>query len=130
MLFSHSHFVCCQLFDLDGKFLRSVTHSEQFNAHSITCDHADNWLLTDCTSHRVLCFTRDGTFITAFSRSPGGPAFFSYPYAICVDIEGRVFVGDSSNRVQVFTFGGAGGNAVDRTLAMTRFNRDWEAVYA
>ena len=56
------------------------------------------------TNNRVVKFSMDGRFITAWGRTGAGPGEFDQPHAIALDSQGRVFVGDRSNsRVQIFS---------------------------
>jgi sugar lactone lactonase YvrE len=53
---------------------------------------------------RVLKFTREGTFVTAFGRKGSGPGEMEQPHALAMDSRGRLFVGDrSNNRIEIFT---------------------------
>lgn len=55
------------------------------------------------SNNRVVKFTKDGLFVTAWGRTGVAPGEFNQPHAIALDSRGRVFVGDRSNsRIQVF----------------------------
>lgn len=98
--------VCIQVFDFNGKLLRKFGGLESGSGlfNGIAVDGADNWLVCDSNNHRVQAFAADGSFITWFGSHGVRPGQFVLPTCVFVDQEGRVFVGDSMNRVQVFAF--------------------------
>ncbi len=52
---------------------------------------------------RVVKFSKDGTFITAWGKKGDGPGEFDLPHSVALDRQGRVYVGDRENyRIQVF----------------------------
>ena len=52
---------------------------------------------------RVVKFSREGNFISAWGRFGTGPGEFNLPHTIAVDAKGRVYVGDRENqRIQIF----------------------------
>jgi DNA-binding beta-propeller fold protein YncE len=52
---------------------------------------------------RVLRYDRDGKLLTQWGKKGTGPGEFRLPHAVCLDPQGRVYVGDrENNRVQVF----------------------------
>jgi DNA-binding beta-propeller fold protein YncE len=52
---------------------------------------------------RVVKFSRDGTFLKQWGKKGTRAGEFNLPHAICLDGNGRVYVGDrENNRVQVF----------------------------
>jgi DNA-binding beta-propeller fold protein YncE len=55
------------------------------------------------TNDRIVKFSKDGKFITAWGKHGKGPGEFDTPHGIALDSAGRVYVGDrSNNRIQVF----------------------------
>jgi sugar lactone lactonase YvrE len=55
------------------------------------------------TGHRVVKFSKDGTFVKSWGTSGAGPAKFNGPHAIAIDSRGRLFVADrGNNRIQIF----------------------------
>ena len=59
--------------------------------------HGDNG------NNRVVKFSKDGTFVTAWGKSGYGPGEFHTLHAIAMDSRGRLFVGDrGNNRIQLF----------------------------
>ncbi len=54
-------------------------------------------------NNRVSTFTPDGTFVSAFGSTGGGPGEFNEANGVAVDADGLIFVADFKNgRVQVF----------------------------
>lgn len=52
---------------------------------------------------RVLKFSRDGKFMTAFGKKGSGAGEMDQPHALAMDSAGRLFVGDrSNNRILIF----------------------------
>ena len=52
---------------------------------------------------RIVKFSSDGAFITAWGRKGTGPGEFDVPHTMAFDSRGRLFVGDRSNkRIQIF----------------------------
>jgi len=55
------------------------------------------------TNARIVKFSKNGKFITAWGKKGTGPGEFDAPHAIVIDSVGRVFVGDrNNNRIQIF----------------------------
>ena len=55
------------------------------------------------TVGRIMKFSKDGTFITAWGKRGKGPGEFDTPHAIAMDSRGGIFVADRGNsRIQVF----------------------------
>lgn len=81
---------------------------DHFNAPAdvVVADNGDIFVADghgDDTNNRVVKFSSDGTFITAWGQTGYGPGEFRTLHAIAIDQDGRIFVGDrSNNRVQLF----------------------------
>src|SRR5215472_10261763 len=55
------------------------------------------------TNDRIVKFSKDGHFITAWGKHGKGPGEFDTPHGIALDSGGRVYVADrANNRVQIF----------------------------
>jgi DNA-binding beta-propeller fold protein YncE len=56
---------------------------------------------------RVVKFTREGKFVTAWGKKGSAEGEFNLPHAVAVDRQGRVYVGDRENhRMQIFDANG------------------------
>jgi DNA-binding beta-propeller fold protein YncE len=59
--------------------------------------HGDN------TNARIVKFSKDGKFITAWGRKGSGPGEFDTPHNLAMDSAGRLYVADRANdRLQIF----------------------------
>ena len=55
------------------------------------------------TNDRIVKFSKDGKFITAWGKHGKGPGEFDTPHGIALDSPGRVYVADRANsRIQIF----------------------------
>ena len=60
------------------------------------------------TNARIVKFTPDGKFITAWGRRGAGPGEFGVNHSLAIDSVGRIFVADrGNNRVEIFSPDGA-----------------------
>jgi DNA-binding beta-propeller fold protein YncE len=60
------------------------------------------------TNARIVKFTSDGKFITAWGKRGSGPGEFGVNHSLAIDSAGRIFVADrSNNRVEIFSPDGA-----------------------
>ena len=79
-----------------------------FNAPSdvVVADNGDIFVADghgNDTNNRVVKFSSDGTFVSAWGQTGYAPGEFRTLHAIAIDSRGRVFVADrSNNRVQIF----------------------------
>ena len=95
------------VFDVRGKFLRTIG-SQMQRPTGMALDRAARRLyLTDTLRHQVLVFGLDGTLLRAIGRRGTGPGEFNFPTALTLSA-GKLYVVDAMNfRVQTFTSDGA-----------------------
>ncbi|TAK67724.1 MAG: 6-bladed beta-propeller [Dehalococcoidia bacterium] len=90
----------------DGSFLRDVASPDGgWSPLGIAFAPDGRLLVTDVTSgrHRVLVFDANEALLSQFGTEGAGDGEFSFPNAVAVDRQGRIYVSDSNNRrVQVF----------------------------
>lgn len=69
--------------------------------------NGDFYVSDGYVNSRVVKFSKDGRFLTAWGRKGDGEGEFNLPHSVAVDQQGRVYVGDRENyRVQVFDSSG------------------------
>ena len=67
---------------------------------------------------RVVKFTKDGKYVTAWGKKGTGPGEFDLPHSVAVDSKGLVYVADrTNNRIQIFDGNG-------------KFVREWKHLGA
>ena len=55
------------------------------------------------TNARIVKFSKEGKFITAWGKGGSGPGEFALPHALAMDSAGRLFVADrGNNRIEIF----------------------------
>ena len=65
--------------------------------------NGDFYVSDGYVNSRVVRFSKEGRYITAWGKKGDGEGEFNIPHAIAVDRNGRVYVGDRENyRVQIF----------------------------
>ena len=69
--------------------------------------NGDFYVSDGYVNSRVVKFSKEGRFITAWGKKGDGDGEFNLPHSVAVDGQGRVYVGDRENyRVQVFDANG------------------------
>jgi len=99
-------------FTRDGKLLMTLgarkkagTDDKTFNRPTdIAFTPSGDFYVSDGYGNsRVVKFTRDGKYITAWGKKGTGPGEFNTPHVVAVDSEGLVYVSDrENNRIQIF----------------------------
>jgi tripartite motif-containing protein 71 len=87
--------------------LRDLTRPDDgWNPLGIAFAPDGRLFITDVMSrhHRVLAFDAGGRLVMQFGAQGSGDGEFSFPNAVALDRQGRIFVADSNNRrVQMFS---------------------------
>ena len=69
--------------------------------------NGDFYVSDGYVNSRVVKFSKEGRYITAWGKKGDGDGEFNLPHSVAVDGQGRVYVGDRENyRVQVFDANG------------------------
>jgi DNA-binding beta-propeller fold protein YncE len=99
-------------FDAKGKLLLTLgtkgqpgDSKDKFNkpADVAVTPTGDFYVADGYGNSRVVKFAKDGTYLKEWGKKGKGEGEFNLPHSICLDAQGRVFVGDrENNRVQVF----------------------------
>ena len=80
----------------------SGTGELQFNKPRGIAINGDVLYVADEGNHRIQKLTTGGEFLGTYGEKGTGEGQFTKPSAVGVSPEGKVYVGDSCNRVQVF----------------------------
>jgi sugar lactone lactonase YvrE len=99
-------------FSRDGTLLMTLgkagvkgTDSETFDQPTdvAVAPNGDVFVSDGHVNSRIVKFSKDGRFITAWGKKGSGPGEFDLPHALAFDSRGRLFVGDRGNsRIQIF----------------------------
>lgn len=99
---------CIHVFNNGGLFLRSFGHGVGDFKTPIGVHTAGKYVyVTNYRGHYVSVFTTEGEHVTSFGHlvqeGTSGEGDFRYPWGLCVDRDGFVYVCDEYNhRVQIF----------------------------
>ena len=96
-----------RVFSVDGDLLRSFGCDEngvkKLSRPCGVCVAGQYVYVTDGGLDNVSVFTTEGAYVTSFGHRGSEEGCFGYPYGLCVDRDGFVYVADHyNNRVQVF----------------------------
>ncbi len=99
-------------FDATGKLLLTLGEKGQRGAGTnrfnkptdVAVTPAGDFYVADGYGNsRVLKFSKEGKLLKQWGKSGSGAGEFDLPHAVCLDTQGRVYVGDRENkRIQVF----------------------------
>ena len=96
-----------RVFSIDGDLLRSFGCDEngvkKLKRPRGVCVAGQYVYVADAWLNNVSVFTTEGAYVTSFGYCGSEEGCFNYPYGLCVDRDGFVYVADVNNhRVQVF----------------------------
>ena len=99
------------VYDLNGKYLRSFGYNldKEYSLKYPTTVwvSGDNVYVADAVAHQIKIFDRKGEFEKSIGEFGIGKGQFYYPYAVAVDTDGTIVVGDTHNhRIQRFKANG------------------------
>jgi DNA-binding beta-propeller fold protein YncE len=99
-------------FDAEGKVLLTLGKKEQpgdsqdqFNKPTdvAVAANGDVYVSDGYGNSRIVKFSKEGKFLKEWGKKGNGDGEFNLPHVVCLDDQGRVYVGDrENNRVQVF----------------------------
>ena len=88
-----------------GRYEQGGETEENFNRPTDVAfaPNGDFYVSDGYVNSRVVRFSKEGRYITAWGKKGDGEGEFNIPHTIAVDRQGRVYVGDRENyRVQIF----------------------------
>ena len=95
-----------QVFSNGGEFLHSFGQGGdgvKLRSPSGACVVGQYVYVASNGGHCVSVFTTEGEYVTSFGKHGSGEGDFRYPWGMCVDKDGYVYVcDDNNNRVQIF----------------------------
>ena len=91
------------IFKNDGAFLRSFGKSAKLKCPFALCVSGQYVYVSDNGGHKIAVFTTEGEHVATFGQAGSDKGDFNYPWGVCVDDDGFVYVCDQyNNRLQVF----------------------------
>ena len=98
---------CIEVFNSDCKSLHSFSSDEKgvnrLKCPTGVCVAGQHLYVVDLKNNNVSVFTTKGEYVTSFGQEGSNEGDLKGPWGICVDKDGFVYVGDSSNgRIQIF----------------------------
>eukprot|EP00008_Paramoeba_atlantica_P004655 CAMPEP_0201491186 /NCGR_PEP_ID=MMETSP0151_2-20130828/28891_1 /ASSEMBLY_ACC=CAM_ASM_000257 /TAXON_ID=200890 /ORGANISM="Paramoeba atlantica, Strain 621/1 / CCAP 1560/9" /LENGTH=331 /DNA_ID=CAMNT_0047877429 /DNA_START=77 /DNA_END=1069 /DNA_ORIENTATION=- len=88
------------IFDENGEFLSRIK-GEMKDPWDVAVDNSGQIFVSDYSNHQIQVFDMKGNFLFKFSRAGREPGLVTFPTAIC-ELQGKLYVVDSTNRLQVF----------------------------
>lgn len=103
---------CIQKFTADGTPMENwacetggISEDLYPESLGISIDKNDNIYLADAMRDRIRIFQKDGTLLTEFGEAGSVPGAFGSPHDLFVSLEGKLYVSDANNRIQIFRKG-------------------------
>ena len=97
---------CVHVFSNGGEFLHSFGQGGggvKLRSPVGVCVVGQYVYVASSDGHCVSVFTTEGEYVTSFGKYGSGEGDFRYPWGMCVDKDGYVYVCDTANqRVQIF----------------------------
>ena len=97
---------CVHVFSNGGEFLHSFGQGGdgvKLRSPIGVCVVGQYVYVASNGGHCVSVFTTEGEYVTSFGKCGSGEGDFKYPWGVCVDKDGYVYVCDANNyRVQIF----------------------------
>ena len=91
------------VFNKDGVFLRSFGKSVKLKTPPALCVSGQYVYVSHFDGHKIAVFTTEGEHVATFGQAGSDKGDFNYPWGVCVDDDGFVYVCDQyNNRLQVF----------------------------
>ena len=95
------------IFDLDGKFLRTINNSVggfSINPEGIIFDEHDNFYISDSRNNRIIQYNEFGIALSVFGQMGINDAQFKLPKDVAISEDGYLFVTDTQgHRIQKFS---------------------------
>lgn len=104
---------CVNVFDRDGRFVRSFGAERIIDAHKIACDPQDNLWVVDRDAHEIVVFDQEGRELRTLGtrHEPGAP--FNHPSDLAFSPDGSIWVADGYGGGHIHKF------AAEGTLLLT-----------
>ena len=95
------------IFDLDGKFLRTINNSVggfEINPEGIVFDENDNFYISDYRNNRIIQYNEFGIALSVFGQMGIDDKQFKFPKDVAISNDGYLFVTDTQgHRIQKFS---------------------------
>ena len=95
------------IYDLDGKFLRTINDSVggfSINPNGIIFDEQNNFYISDYRNNRIIQYNEFGISLSVFGQMGINDAQFKFPKDVAISKDGYLFVTDTQgHRIQKFS---------------------------